>query len=251
MPTSDCRFDYVLAHGSWHGGWCWRPVAERLRAAGHRVFSPSYTGMGDRKHLLSKDITINTFVDDLVQVILAEELENVVLVGHSFGGVPITGVADRIPERIAHLVYFDAVVLQSGQDSFSNYPKDEAEARIAAAGKATNGLAVPVPHTLPHVWGIAQGTPEYDWIMRRLTPHPLGSYTTPLTLRHPIGNGLPRTYIHCVSPSHSLLESSRRLVKAQSGWHWVEIDAPHEAHITHPDLLAEVLLQVSSLEAGG
>ena len=237
---------YVLAHGSWHGGWCWRPVADRLRAAGHRVFAPSYTGMGDRAHLLSRSITIDTFIEDLVQVIETEELQDVILVGHSFGGVPITGVADRIPERIGHLVYFDSIVLESGQDSFSNYPKEEAEARIAAAGKATDGLAVPVPDPLPPVWGIAQGTPEYEWAQRRLTPHPLGSYTTPLKLNHPIGNGLPRTYIHCTEPSHPVLESSRELVKSQSGWNWVEIAAPHEAHMTHPELLTEVLLAAAS-----
>lgn len=237
----------MLAHGSWHGGWCWRPVADRLRAAGHRVFTPSYTGMGERAHLLSGSITIDTFIEDLVQVIQAEELRDVILVGHSFGGVPITGVADRIPERIGHLVYFDSVVLESGQDGFSNYPREEAEARIAAAGKATGGLAVPAPDPLPPVWGIVQGTPEYKWVKRRLTPHPLGSYTTPLKLGHPIGNGLPRTYIHCTGPSYPVLDSSRELVKSQAGWNWLEIAAPHEAHITHPRLLTEVLLQTSQL----
>src|SRR5690606_3295160 len=123
------------------GGWCWEPVAERLLAAGHRVYAPSYTGMGDRAHLLHKDITIHTFVDDLVQVIETNELDDVILVGHSFSGVPITGVAERIPERIGHLVYLDAVVLESGRHAFSNYPKDEADARIASAFKATDGLA--------------------------------------------------------------------------------------------------------------
>jgi len=242
--SSDSGRDYVLAHGSWHGGWCWRLVADRLRAGGHRVFTPSYTGMGDRAHLLSSSITVDTFIEDLIQVIQTEELQDVVLVGHSFGGVPITGVADRIPERIGHLVYFDAVLLESGQDSFSNYPKKEADARIAAAARATGGLAVPVPDPLPPVWGMAEGTAEHEWAKRRLTPHPLGSYTTPLALKHSIGNGLPRTYIHCTQPSHPILERSRELVKSQSGWNWVEIAAPHEAHMTHPDLLADILLQV-------
>lgn len=236
--------NYVLAHGSWHGGWCWRPVAERLRAAGHRVFHPSYTGMGDRAHLLSRSITLDTFIDDLIGVIESEELNEVVLVGHSFGGVPITGVADRIPERLAQLVYFDAVVLQSGETSFSNYPKDEADARIAAAGRATDGLAVPVPDPLPPIWGLVDGSEAHAWALRHLTPHPLGAYTTPLTLRHPVGNGLPKTYIHCTEPSHPILESSREWVRAQPDWNWLNIAAPHEAHITHPDLLAEVLLKI-------
>src|SRR5258705_12215499 len=111
--------NFVLAHGSWHGGWCWNRVADRLRTKGHAVYTPSYTGMGDRVHLLNKEITINTFVEDLVQVIQSEELTEVVLVGHSFGGVPISGVADRIPEKIAHLVYLDSVLVESGRTAFS------------------------------------------------------------------------------------------------------------------------------------
>lgn len=235
--------NYVLAHGSFHGGWCWRDVARLLRAAGHTVFTPSYTGMGDRAHLLSKSITIDTFVEDLMRVIECEELDEVILVGHSFGGVPITGVADRIPERLSHLVYFDAVVQRSGGNAFSSYPEEEAQARIAAAARATEGLAVPVPVKLPAVWGLDPVAPEHDWVMRRLTPHPLGSYTTSLHLRHPIGNGVPRTYVHCTAPSHPLLETSRELVRSLEGWNWLELAAPHEAHITHPALLAEILLQ--------
>ncbi|CUJ68374.1 alpha/beta fold hydrolase [Achromobacter kerstersii] len=152
---------YVLAHGSWHGGWCWRPVADRLQAAGHRVYAPSYTGMGDRAHLLNKNITIDTFVEDLVQVIETQELNDVILVGHSFGGIPISGVADRIPERLAHLVYFDAIVLQSGQDAFSVYPKADADARIAAASKATGGWRCRFPIRFP----LRGGSPRAARIM--------------------------------------------------------------------------------------
>jgi pimeloyl-ACP methyl ester carboxylesterase len=219
-------------------------VADRLRAAGHHVFTPSFTGMGERAHLLSESITISTFVEDLVQVIEVEELHEVTLVGHSFGGVPVTGVADRIPERIAHLVYFDAVLLESGQDSYSHYPKEEAEARIAAAGKSTGGLAVPVPDPLPPVWGVEKETEEYEWMVRRLSPHPLKTYTSSLQLRHPIGNGLRKTYIHCTSPSHPILRRSRELVESDASWEVVEIAAPHEAHITHPDLLVDTLLKL-------
>ncbi|WZB71243.1 alpha/beta fold hydrolase [Achromobacter xylosoxidans] len=124
-----------------------------------------------------------------MQVIQTEELNDVILVGHSFGGIPITGVADRIPERLAHLVYFDAIVLQSGQNAFSVYPQADADARIAAASKATDGLAVPIPDPIPAAWGFKEGSADHAWVKRRLTAHPLASYTTPLTLKHPIGNG--------------------------------------------------------------
>ena len=244
QKVNSTQRNYVLAHGSWHGGWCWRPVADRLRAAGHRVFSPSFTGLGDRAHLLTDSITLDTFIEDLIQVIETEALDNVILVGHSFAGVPISGVADRIPERLAHLVYFDAVVLEDGQHSFSNYPEDEARDRIAAAGKSTGGVAVPVPEPLPPVWGIEAGSEAHAWVSARLTPHPLRSYTSPLRLSKPIGNGVPRTYIHCTQPSHPLLKRSRELVRSLSGWNWVELPAAHEAHITHPDMVAECLLEI-------
>ena len=234
---------FVLAHGSWHGGWCWRRVADRLRARGHVVYTPSYTGMGDRAHLLSKDITIATFAEDIVQVIESEELTNVVLVGHSFGGVPISGVADRIPEKIAQLVYLDSVLVESGRSAFSYYPAEEVESRIKAAEKATNGVAVPVPQQLPAVWGLGkEGDPDYDWVRRRLSPHPLQSYTTALTFKAPVGNNLPRTYIHCTQPSHPVLEDSRKLVRSWTGWKWVDLAAPHDAMITHPDAVVSLLL---------
>ena len=242
---TDSAKTFVLAHGSWHGGWCWIRVAEQLRSQGHKVYAPSYTGMGDRAHLLNKDITIDTFVEDLVQVIRSAELTDVVLVGHSFGGVPITGVADRIPDKIAHLVYLDAVVLESGQSAFSNYPPETAKARIKAAEEATNGLAVPVPEQLSAAWGLGKpGDPDYDWVRRRLTPHPLRSYITALTLRGPVGNNLPRTYVHCTQPSLAGLETSRKLVRSMSGWQWVELAAPHDAMITHPDAVVRLLNRV-------
>jgi pimeloyl-ACP methyl ester carboxylesterase len=97
---------FVLVPGSWAGGWIWAPVAERLRAQGHRVFTPTQTGLGERRHLLSPNISIDTFVDDIANLLEAEDLQDVILVGHSFGGIPITGVADRMPERIRHLEHF-------------------------------------------------------------------------------------------------------------------------------------------------
>lgn len=235
---------YVLAHGSWHGAWCWRRVADRLVGQGHRVFATSFTGMGERAHLLSPSITIDTFVADLVGLIEAEELHDVILVGHSFGGIPITGVADVAAGRLRHLVYLDGVVLESGRHSFSSLPPDEAESRIQAAAAATDGLAKPVLAKLPAVWGINPDGPDHDWVMRRLTPHPLQTYVTALELRHPIGNGVPRTYVECTAPLHPMLEESRVLVKSLEGWDYVRLEAPHEAMITHPDEVAGLLAQI-------
>ncbi len=235
---------FVLAHGSWHGGWAWARVADRLRAQGHRVFTPSFTGMGDREHLLSKDITIDTFVRDLIEVIKTEELSDVILVGHSFGGVPVTGVADQIPDKLRHLVYLDSIILESGKTGFSVYPPKEAAERIAAATKANGGLAVPVPAKLPPSWGLAEGTPDYAWVRRRLTATPLNAYLTPLRLHAPIGNGVPKTYIHCTKPENPTIEASRALVRSQPGWAWIDLAAPHDAMIVDPAAVAAILLQL-------
>lgn len=247
MPQANASKTFVLAHGSWHGGWCWKRVADRLRAKGHAVFTPSFTGMGDRAQLLSPDITIDTFVQDLVQVIISEELTDILLVGHSVGGVPIFGVADRLPERIVQLVYLDSVVVESGNSAFSYYPQAEVEDRINAAERATSGLAVPVPQPLPMVWGIGkEGDPDHDWVQRRLSPHPLRTYTTPLTLRAPVGNGLIRTYVHSTRPSHPALEASRQLVRSWLGWRWIELATPHNSMITHPDDVVSLLLALTA-----
>ncbi|WP_394837131.1 alpha/beta hydrolase [Pendulispora rubella] len=236
---------YVLAHGSFLGGWVWARVAERLRKQGHRVFAPSFTGMGDRAHLLQSNITIETFAQDLIQTIASEELTQVVLVGHSFAGVPVSLVADRIPERLAHVVMLDSVVVESGKTGFSAYPPDSVASRMAAARKETHGLAVPAPTTLASgVWGLTEGTPDYDWVKRRVTAHPLGSYTTPVYLRNPIGNHLPRTYIRCTSPTNPVIDRSAALVKSLSGWKWAEIASAHHPMLTHPEVVTALLAAV-------
>ena len=233
---------FVFAHGSWHGGWCWARVAERLCARGHRAFTPSYTGMGDRAHLLTKDITLDTFIEDVSRVLLTEELSEVILVAHSFGGVPISGVADRLPERIRHLVYLDGVVLESGKSALSSYPPEEAAQRVASA-EASGGLAVPTPQRLPTSWGLREGSSDYAWVGRRLSPTPLRAYTTPLMLRAPIGNGRPRTYVRCTQPENPAMEASRVLVKSLPGWNWIDFAGPHDCMITHPEEIAKLLLQ--------
>lgn len=235
---------YVLAPGSWHGGWSWSRVATQLRRAGHQVFTPSYTGLGDRAHLLSKDIDINTFVNDLINVIVSEELQQVVLVGHSFGGAPLAGVADKIPNRIRHLVYLDGVILENGKSAFDAYLPADRDARLKASQEANGGLAVPTPEKLPPLWGLKEGSPDYEWVIRRLTPHPLNSYTSALNLKGEIGNKLPSTYIECTAPIHPGLAASKKLAQSIGGWNWKTISAPHDAMITHPKLVSELLLEI-------
>jgi pimeloyl-ACP methyl ester carboxylesterase len=116
-------------HGSSHGGWCWRRVADPLRAAGHHVFTPTFTGMGDHTYLLTKDVGLETVIQDIAELITMEDLTDIVLVGHSFAGGPISAVADRMKDRISHLVYLDCALLQTGQGMFDLLASNDAESR--------------------------------------------------------------------------------------------------------------------------
>ena len=234
---------FVLVHGAWHGGWCWSRVADRLRASGHRVFTPTQTGLGERKHLLSKDITLDTFTADIVNVIEAEELEDVVLVGHSFGGNAISGVADRMRERIRHLVYLDSLVVEGGKAPFDNLAAEVVAARRKAADESSGGVSLPNPP--PSVFGVLDAA-DAEWVKRRLTPHPLSTYISKLNIKEPVGNHLPRTYVHCTNPSYAALQASRDWVKAQAGWRWAVIATGHDAMVSAPDELTRLLIGVSN-----
>jgi pimeloyl-ACP methyl ester carboxylesterase len=227
---------YVLVHGGFNGGWVWAPVAERLRAEGHRVFAPTLTGMGERKHLLSRDVTLDTWITDLVNLVEAEELRDFVLVGYSFGGLPSLGVADRMAERVRRLVLLDALVAQGGQSALDVLPPEVAEQ--IRRGTAEEG-GVPVLRA-PRTVALPDG-PVAQWLLRRFTPHPRATYEAPLRLDRPPGAGRPRTYVAFTSPALPAIEPSRRWVRAQEGWDWTEIAAGHGAPVSVPDDVARLL----------
>lgn len=232
---------FVLQHGAWHGGWCWDRVATRLRGQGHRVLTPTATGLGERAHLLSKDVTVEVFVQDLVNVLETEELKDVILVGHSFGGIAISGAADRVPDRIKRLVYLDAVILQPGQSVLSSIPREVATQRRAIIASA-GGVSLPPPPA--SFFGISEGA-DADWLRRRLTPHPAGTYDSSLDLRNPIGNGLRTTYIACAEKPLASLESMRQWARQQPTWNYEELATVHNAMMSAPDALTSRLLSIA------
>ncbi len=234
--------NFVLLHGAFHGGWWWPRVAGPLRAAGHTVFTPTQTGLGERAHLLSPAITLDVFVQDLVGVLEAEELQDAILVGHSFGGSAISGAADRAPQRIRQLIYLDSMVLQAGQSPFDRYAPGVAEER-RRLGAATGGMSVPPPD--PTVFGVPPG-PDCEWMRRRLTPHPFGTFNSPLRLAHPIGNGLPCTYVACMDPEYVGLAGHRDFARAQPSWGYREIPTGHNPMITAPGLLVALLEELTA-----
>lgn len=228
---------FVLVHGAWHGGWCWGKVAAILRGRGHTVVTPTQTGLGERSHLLSKSITMDMFVEDIVNVLKFEDLKDVILVGHSFGGPPITGTADRVPERIKQLVYLDAAMLQGGQSVFSLLPPDLVAARKKMAEDTSGGLSIPPPPAAS--FGISDPT-QQAWLAAKLTPHPLGTYETALTLKNKFGNGLPMTYISCTDPAYPPLNASKEWVK-KNNIKMVDIATGHDAMVTMPEKLSDML----------
>ncbi|MBX6318181.1 alpha/beta hydrolase [Pigmentiphaga sp.] len=233
------RRTYVLVHGAWHGGWCWRRVADRLRGAGHAVFTPTLTGLGERRHLLHEGITLETFVQDVANVIAAEELSEVYLVGHSFGGRVACGVADVMRDAVRRLVLLDAGLPEPGKAAWDDLPPAEREARLARARAAGLHFAVPPPP--PPAFGVTEPA-AVAWLERRLTPQPLGAYTSPLRLSHPLGNGLPVSYVRCTAPAYEPIASSAEQARARSDWEYLELATGHDAMVTAPDALVEILL---------
>ncbi len=179
---------YVLVHGAYGGGWIWHDVAAALRGQGHRVFTPTQTGLGERSHLLSRQITVDTHIEDVANLIAFEDLRDIVLVGHSYGGMAVTGVADRLTDRIRHIVYLDALIPENGDTAFTILPAGMADARRKAVLEQGAGVALPVPG--PEAFPIPAG-PAKDWFHQRLRPHPIGTYESPVRLGKPAGAGLP------------------------------------------------------------
>jgi pimeloyl-ACP methyl ester carboxylesterase len=238
---------FVLVHGAWSGGYIWRRVADRLRKNGHTVFTPTNTGLADRAHLLSKNITIDTFFKDVTGVFEAEELSNVILVGHSFGGNTITGVADVIPEKIQHLVYLDSLLPQPGKSVLDALPPEVAAERRKISQETSGGLSLPgAPAELLRTSMGLSDDADLAWLVRRGTPHPMGTYESPVILKNPIGNNLPRTYIACTNPVLAVTMGSKRWVQSQQGWGWLEIATGHVAQVTAPAELTGMLEKIAA-----
>lgn len=227
--------NYVLVHGAWHGAWCWRRVLPGLRAAGHEVHAVTLTGVGERRHLLSRGIDLDTHIQDVCGLIEAEELADVVLVGHSYGGMVITGAAARLGERIARLVYVDAVVPEPGESwSSTHAPEVQAQRR---ADIARTGAIAPAD---PSAFGLT-GT-DHAWVARRQTPQPGGVYDSPLVFDPAQVFARPRAFIDCVQPALPTIAASRRRVREAPGWRIVEIATGHDPMISAPDDLVKALL---------
>jgi pimeloyl-ACP methyl ester carboxylesterase len=232
---------FVIVHGAWSGPHAWRWVRPILRAAGHEVVTPSLTGLGERAHLATPATNLDTHISDVAAVLHYEDLHNVVLVGHSYGGMVITGVADRSPERIGHLVYLDADVPREGESELDLVPADERAGYEEAVRTRGDGWRVPPPFPDPLPPGLP---PEFVWGIARMNPQPLATMTQPLHLEHG-ETGLPRTFVLCTEGKEDEVEPPYvARVRTDPSWRLVELAATHTAHVAAPELLSRTLLDL-------
>ncbi|MBA2668446.1 MAG: alpha/beta hydrolase [Trueperaceae bacterium] len=238
---------FVLVHGSHDGGWVWQRLAPLLREAGHAVYAPTLTGLADRQHLIDCDVNLTTHVTDIVGLLTFEDLSDVSLVGNSYGGMVITGVAAKVPQRLARLVYLDAYVPDDGQCAADLWPPE----RRAFSEPVVSGPTRVAAPPSPALFGVSDPT-MIAWMTTRMTPHPLATYEEAVSVGNAASLAVPRTFIHCTDTPVSTPDVfSPFAAKARSrGWTVHEIDTGHVPMLTAPQALAAVLLdEVGRAEA--
>lgn len=224
---------YLICHGAWGGGWTWKKVRPLLRAAGHEVFTPTYTGLGERAHLAHPLVDLETHIQDILSVVEYEDLRDVILVGHSYGGMVVTGVGDRVPDRIRHLVYLDAMVPSHGQ-SLNDLAGDRPYASLVEGWLLPPSPAA--PDTSPE---------DLAWTMPRRRHQPARTFSQKLQLVQ-AAPPFPRSYIHCTKKSgHDVFQQFADRFRDDPAWHFHAMDASHSPNVTEPEALASLLLELA------
>ncbi|MGW1717601.1 alpha/beta fold hydrolase [Streptomyces sp. NPDC002156] len=241
---------FLLVHGAWHSGRCWERVVPLLESAGHRVFAPSLTGYGDKAHLLGPEVGLDTHVEDVVGLIREEDLTEVILVGHSYAGLVVSSVANEVPERIAHLVYLDAMVPEHGETAVDVMPMTQHLIDLAA--KSDSGWRIPPLPEMPPPFGLFGVTDPADvaWLRAMLSDQPIRCLNQPVRLDDPAVNAIPRTHVHCVGVAPEGI--TRRPVPATQpngspAQVW-ELPTGHDCMVTMPAELSELLLKLEDLD---
>jgi len=235
---------YVLVHGGGHGGWCYQRVARLLRAAGHEVHAPTLTGLGERAHLLSRAVDLDLHIRDVVALLHSEDLRDVILVGHSYGGMVVTGVADRAVDRVGRVVYLDAATPTNGQ-SLVDVAGPIIEA-VRPMGQTVDGIELvllPAPDA-----GLLYGVTDEDdlaWMAERLTGHPWQCFEQPLRLTNEDAfRSIPQYHVVCTSTLAT--RDPQLMAEARAAGRLWDIDTGHDLMITEPEAVADALLEVAA-----
>ncbi len=240
MAQASARKTFVLIHGAWHGGWCWRRVADLLEAKGHKVYSPTLTGLADRSHLLSKDVVLDTHIADIVNLIKWEELKDICLVAHSYGGWPSSGALEQIGDRVSSIVWLDAFKPENGQKGVDYASEFSRKAMEEAVAKGTPGRKEPPPS--------AFGVNEKDqaWVASKLTDQPNGVATQPIKLTGAREKIAKKTYIRAPKYPQPAFDKALAECKADKTWKTFKTTAAgHDVMVDAPEWLVDILLQIS------
>jgi pimeloyl-ACP methyl ester carboxylesterase len=233
--------NYVLVHGAWHGSWCWRRVRRRLREAGHDVFTPTLTGVGERSHLNSREINLETHIADVVNLIRWEELSEVILCGHSYGGCVISGAADQIPERIGALVYLDAFVLENGESLFDLAGEAADRMREQARTTGDGWKVAPIP---AEVFGV--NAADRAWVNAQCTPQPLACFEQKIRLTGGLHRIRNVTHILAMGfREGSPFPVSHERAK-KKGWKTETVACGHDVMLDLPEELTGILLRLAA-----
>jgi pimeloyl-ACP methyl ester carboxylesterase len=236
MNSSSAK-TFLVCHGAWSAGWAWKKMHPLMQAAGHRLVTPSYTGLGERAHLANPSVDLETHIEDVLNVIKYEDLHDIVLLGHSYGGMVATGVADRARDRVAQLIYLDAFVPRDGQSLFDL--NESGRAHLQEAAKGGDGWRVPPLQTPPDT-----SPADVEWLSARRVHMPIKCFETKLKLQ----NGeptLPRSYIYAtrITPADTFGQFAKR-AKSEAGWRYYAIDASHSPNVTAPEALMALLQRI-------
>jgi pimeloyl-ACP methyl ester carboxylesterase len=229
---------FVLVHGGWRGGWCWRRVSDLLEKKGHKVFTPTMTGLGERSHLLDPKVNLATHITDIVNVIKWEGLSDVVLVGHSYGGAVISGVAEQMQSAIASIVFLDAFVPENGDSIAEKASQPVREAMAALLQKGETAMKPP-PAALFRV-----NEKDRGWVDAMCTPHPMATLTDKITITGARDRIAKKAYIRAKGYPSVPFDGFQEKLTADKAWRIYEVPCGHDVMVDMPERLTEILLEV-------
>ncbi len=230
---------FVLVHGAWHGGWCWRRVADRLRGSGHVVFTPTLTGLGERAHLMRAGIGLSTHITDVVNVFTWERLSDVVLCGHSYGGLVISGVAEEIAPAIRAIVYLDAFVPRDGDSGYALTGPAVREA--VDAGRQTGGIGIP-PRSA-EAFGV--NAADRAWVDSLCVPQPIATFTDTIKITGAYERIARKAYIRAASYANPGFDRAKAAAQSAPSWRTYDVPCGHDVMVDMPDRLSEILLETA------
>ncbi len=233
-------YTFVLVHGAWHGGWCWRRVADRLRSDGHAVFTPTLTGLGERSHLLGAGIDVKTHVADIVNVMKWERLSDVVLCGHSYGGFVISGVTEEMAAAIRSIVFLDAFVPHDGeavQDLTGPAVRDSVQATLQRGDLG-------IPPRPAEAFGVNEA--DRDWVDGLCVPQPIGCFVDKMVLTGARERIARKAYVRAKSYANPGFDRAYAALKSDPSWRTYEVPGGHDVMVDNPERLTEILLEAAS-----